>query len=136
MRPEVVRRIVDAGRDRQSTMEEAASIRLAPEELERQLRETDELLSTYADPRWFRPGSGMVRQRDARSGKQGGYEVVLASMWPVDAWLPWPPFVARYVGMQAVRARSSSSTTVRRGERTADILRRVLPELRRAVVTR
>ena len=58
-RPDVVRRIVDAGHEiGNHTMEETASIRLAPEELERQLRETDALLSGYADPRWFRPGSG------------------------------------------------------------------------------
>jgi peptidoglycan/xylan/chitin deacetylase (PgdA/CDA1 family) len=131
-RPDVVRRIVDAGHEiGNHTMQETASIRLAPEELERQLLETDALLSRYADPRWFRPGSGWYDGEMLDQARGAGYEVVLASMWPVDAWLPWPPFVARYVSLHA---RPGAILVLHdgpgRGERTADILRRVLPELR------
>ena len=132
-RPDVVRRIVDAGHEiGNHTMEETASIRLAPEELERQLRETDALLSGYADPRWFRPGSGWYDAEMIDQARAAGYEVVLASMWPVDAWLPWAPFVAWYTGLHAPPgAILVLHDGPGRGERTADILRRVLPELRR-----
>jgi peptidoglycan/xylan/chitin deacetylase (PgdA/CDA1 family) len=132
-RPDVVRQIVDAGHEvGNHTMQETVSIRLAPEEFARQLRETDALLSRYADPRWFRPGSGWYDDGMLEEAHRAGYEVVLASMWPVDAWVPWPPFVAEYVGLHA---RPGAILVLHdgpgRGERTADILRRVLPELRR-----
>lgn len=132
-RPDAVRRIVDAGHEiGNHTMQETASIRLPAEELARQLRETDRLLSRYAEPRWFRPGSGWYDDEMIAQAHDAGYETVLASMWPVDAWLPWPPLVAEYVRRHAhPGAILVLHDGPGRGERTANVLRRVLPELRR-----
>jgi len=132
-RPDVVWRIVDAGHEiGNHTMEETASILLDPDEFAHQLRETDSLLSGYADPRWFRPGSGWYDRSMLDEARGAGYRIVLASMWPIDSYLPWTPIVAEYVRRQA---RPGAILVVHdgpgRGARTAATLRRVLPELRR-----
>jgi peptidoglycan/xylan/chitin deacetylase (PgdA/CDA1 family) len=132
-RPDVVRWIVDAGHEvGNHTMEETPSILLDRAEFARQLRETDSLLSRYADPHWFRPGSGWYDEAMLAEAHDAGYRIVLASMWPVDAYVPWTPFVAEYVRQHA---RPGAILVLHdgkgRGERTAAILRRILPELRR-----
>lgn len=130
-RPDVVRRIVDAGHEvGNHTMEETPSILLGRTEFAQQLRETDLLLSRYADPYWFRPGSGWYNEAMLAEARDAGYRIVLASMWPVDAYVPWTPFVAEYVRRHA---RPGAILVLHegkgRGKRTAAILRRILPEL-------
>lgn len=130
-RPDVVRRIVDAGHEvGNHTMEETPSILLGRAEFAQQLRETDLLLSRYADPYWFRPGSGWYNEAMLAEARDAGYRIVLASMWPVDAYVPWTPFVAEYVRRHA---RPGAILVLHegkgRGKRTAAILRRILPEL-------
>jgi peptidoglycan/xylan/chitin deacetylase (PgdA/CDA1 family) len=130
-RPDVVRRIVDAGHEvGNHTMEETPSILLGRAEFAQQLRETDLLLSRYSDPHWFRPGSGWYNEAMLAEARDAGYRIVLASMWPVDAYVPWTPFVAEYVRRHA---RPGAILVLHegkgRGKRTAAILRRILPEL-------
>lgn len=132
-RPDLVRRIVGAGHEiGNHTMEETPSILLDAAEFGHQLLETDSLLSAYVDPRWFRPGSGWYDESMIEEAEHAGYRVVLASMWPIDAYLPWTPVVAEYL---LGRARPGAILVVHdgpgRGARTAATLRRVLPELRR-----
>lgn len=132
-RPDVVQRIVDAGHEvGNHTMESTPSILLGRAEFARQLRETDALLSGYAEPRWFRPGSGWYDESMLEQAREAGYRVVLGSMWPIDPYVPWTPVVAEYV---RGHARPGAILIVHdgpgRGERTAATLRRVLPELRR-----
>jgi peptidoglycan/xylan/chitin deacetylase (PgdA/CDA1 family) len=131
--PGVVRGIVDDGHELGNhTMEEAPSILLDSEELARQLGRTDSLLSDFARSRWFRPGSGWYSGEMIETARVAGYRVVLASMWPVDAWVPWTSVVSAYL---LARARPGAILVLHdgrgRGPRTAAILRRVLPELRR-----
>jgi peptidoglycan/xylan/chitin deacetylase (PgdA/CDA1 family) len=63
--------------------------------------------------------------------RRAGYECALGSVYPVDAGLGWPWLSRRYI---LAHARPGAIIILhdrgQRGERTAAVLGRVLPELR------
>jgi len=108
------------------------SIRLDPDEFERQLVESDEVLLKFADVRWFRPGSGWYNQTMLSIVNEHGYTCALGSVYPFDPQLGSSWFITRYVlwkiqpGSVIVLHDHGS-----RGARTAVVLDTILPELAR-----
>lgn len=80
----------------------------------------------------FRPGSGWYDERMVEAVARSGYRLVLGSVYPFDAQIPIPSFLSWYV----LRNTRPGSIIVLhdgngRGPRTAEVLRRILPELKR-----
>lgn len=107
------------------------SIRLSPEEFERQLVESHELLSGFASMRWFRPGSGKHDARMLATLRKHGYTCALGSVYPFDPQIPWSWFSTRFI---LSHAQAGSIIILHdwgsKGRRTAKTLSRVLPALR------
>lgn len=129
----MVERIVGAGHEiGNHTMVEAPSIRMSGPGFRRSLERTDALLDRWGDARWFRPGSGWFDGEMLETAREEGYRTALASMLPLDGWVGWPPLIAAYV---VASARPGAILVLHDGpdhaETTIEVLRRVLPELRR-----
>jgi peptidoglycan/xylan/chitin deacetylase (PgdA/CDA1 family) len=112
-------------------MADEPSIQLSPQEFRSNFREMDAILRGFGGSRYFRPGSGWYNDRMIREAARLGYTLVLGSVYPFDAQLPYPALAERYILQKSV----PGSILIlhdgpERGLRTADVLRRVLPELR------
>lgn len=108
-----------------------ASILLDAAEFESELTRTGEILNNYAAITWFRPGSGWFTKGMLRTAAKLGYTCVLGSVYPLDAQLPTTAFAENLI----VRDAKPGSIVImhdrgKRGQRTATILRKVLPALR------
>jgi peptidoglycan/xylan/chitin deacetylase (PgdA/CDA1 family) len=107
------------------------AVRLDSATYEADLAEAQSALARYAPVRWARPGSGLYSQRMVRQMRRGRHECVLGSVYPFDAGLGWPWLSERYI---LAHARPGAIIILhdrgRRGARTAEVLGRVLPELR------
>jgi peptidoglycan/xylan/chitin deacetylase (PgdA/CDA1 family) len=113
-------------------MRDEASIRLSPVDFRNNFREMDFILRERGGSRLFRPGSGWYNERILQEARRKGYKVVLGSVYPFDAQIADPDFAARYVLEHTVPgAIVILHDGPERGRRTAEVLRRVLPELRR-----
>lgn len=106
------------------------SIELSPAEFERQLVEADGVLSDFAEVRWFRPGSGWYNTQMLSTARRHHYRAALGSVYPFDPQIPSAWFAARHIlwnvkpGAIIILHDHGS-----RGERTAEVLGAVLPEL-------
>jgi peptidoglycan/xylan/chitin deacetylase (PgdA/CDA1 family) len=128
------RRIVSAGHELAHHMlADQPSIRLPQGMFEQRFDEMDRLLEGLGGAaHFFRPGSGWFSEPMVRAVEKRGYRLVLGSVYPFDAQIPVPRFLAWYL----LRSVHPGGIIVlhdgpERGPRTADVLRRVLPELRR-----
>jgi peptidoglycan/xylan/chitin deacetylase (PgdA/CDA1 family) len=112
-------------------MRDARSIQLAPEEFEKEVADTHDLLAPYGKVRWFRPGSGFYNQRMLNHIRQYNYELVLGSVYPYDAQLPYPQFLSRYIlnNAQAGGIIILHDGTPERGARTVEVLGEIMPAL-------
>ena len=129
----LVKRIVESGHELGNHLtQDEPSVDLDPETFERELVRSHEALSAYASPRWFRPGSGWHDDRMLEVLERHGYRMALASDYPLDAHIPWSGFARRFL---LWRAKPGAVMLLHdaegRGERTAETLAAVLPELRR-----
>jgi len=130
---EIVARIVEEGHELGNhLMRDEPSFLLGPAEFERQLTATHAMLSTYGEVRWFRPGSGSYDRAMLSTLERHGYTCVLGSVYPFDAHVGSVGFAARHIPLNA----GPGSIVLLhdrgpRGERTAEVLARVLPELNR-----
>jgi peptidoglycan/xylan/chitin deacetylase (PgdA/CDA1 family) len=108
------------------------SILLERAEFERQLLASHRVLSQFGEMRWFRPGSGWFNGRMLATVHELGYSLALGSVYPFDPQLPYSWFMIRYV-LQNVRPGSVIVLHDHggRGERTAEALSVILPELLR-----
>ena len=127
----LMQRLVDEGHELGNHLTiDQPSIRLTPEEFERQLLEAEASLSVYAQPSWFRPGSGWYSDQMIAQVKQHGYRTALGSIYPFDVRLPYPGFATRFI---LWRARPGSIIILHdggeRGQNTAVTLAEILPEL-------
>lgn len=111
-------------RDRRSLGLDSASFRRA-------LLRTDSTLSPFGDPRWLRPAGGLYSGWMVRAARRQGHRIALGDVYPFDPVVRWPPIVTRFV---LAWVRPGSVIILHDGEgrggRTAEVLRRVLPELR------
>jgi peptidoglycan/xylan/chitin deacetylase (PgdA/CDA1 family) len=108
------------------------SVRLTPDQFERELRESHRVLSRFAPMRWFRPGAGRFNDGMLATLERHGYQCALGSVYPFDPQIPWSWFSRRFI---LDLARPGSIIILHdvggRGERTLETLSRVLPELGR-----
>ncbi len=108
------------------------SILLSPERFERTLLETDSTLSRFAPVRWARPASGWYNRAMMSTLTAHGYRCALGSIYPFDAQIASPRFVAHYI---LRRVRPGAIIVLHdggeRGVRTVAVLRTILPELQR-----
>jgi len=130
---EIVARIVEEHHELANHLTtDEPSILLDGSEFERRLRESHEVLSQFADVRWFRPGSGWYDAQMLAILDKHGYKCALGSVYPFDPQLPSARFAARYV---LSNVRPGSVIVLHdggaRGERTAAALATILPELSR-----
>jgi len=128
-----VQRMVDGHHELGNHMpRDEPSIRLSPEEFERQLLESDAVLSGFSPMWWFRPGSGRYDARMLATLQEHGYRCALGSVYPFDPHIRWSWFSARFILSNAqagsiIILHDSGS----RGRRTVKTLSTVLPALRR-----
>jgi peptidoglycan/xylan/chitin deacetylase (PgdA/CDA1 family) len=130
---EVVEAIVDAGHEVGNHLtRDEPSIDLEPEAFERELLEAHRVLSGFAAPRWFRPGSGWHDDAMLEILERHAYRCALGSAYPLDAQVPSTWFATRVV---LWRAEPGAIIILHdrgaRGERTVQTLERLLPELGR-----
>ena len=106
------------------------SIELSHEEFEEQLLAADEALSAWQSPRWFRPASGWYHDWMLDLLGEHDYRCALGSVYPLDAQIPSVWLAAWWIGRGA---RPGSIIILHdgegRGERSARVLERILPEL-------
>jgi peptidoglycan/xylan/chitin deacetylase (PgdA/CDA1 family) len=91
----------------------------------------DSMLQSLGGSKLFRPGSGLYDERIATFVQKHGYRIVLGSVYPFDAQLPSANWAEWYI---REHARAGAVLILHdgpeRGRRTAEVLRRVLPELK------
>ncbi len=113
-----------------------AAIALSPQSFERQLLRTDSLLtsgdvSSPAQGKWFRPGSGWFNRRMIGQLAEHGYRIALGSVYPHDLLLKSPRLITSFI---LGRVDSGSVLILHDGDRHADrtirVLERVLPALK------
>ena len=128
---ELVRRMLADGHEIGNHMpRDEPSIKLPPQEFERQLGESHELLSGFAPMRWFRPGSGHYDARMLKAVDRLGYRLALGSVYPFDPQIRWSWFSRHFIlgnvreGSIVILHDSGS-----KGKRTLKTLKGVLPEL-------
>jgi peptidoglycan/xylan/chitin deacetylase (PgdA/CDA1 family) len=109
-----------------------ASIDLPRDEFERELLRAHEILSEFAAPRWFRPGSGWYDEEMLETLARRDYRLALGSTYPFDAQIPSAWFATRVIlGGAEPGAIIVLHDVGPRGLRTARTLEKVLPELQR-----
>lgn len=130
---ELLRRMVAEGHEvGNHGMRDEPAIRLSPEEFVASVDSTNAGLALIARPRWFRPGSGLFNRRMVEVARKRGLKVVLGSVYPFDSTIKSPSFASWFI----LRNAQPGSIIVlhdhgENGERTLEILRSVIPELRR-----
>jgi len=131
--PETARRIIDSGHEAaHHMMRNEPSIRLPAAEFDAQFEAMDRRLIELGGVRLFRPGSGWYDEDMVQAVEARGYRLVLGDVYPFDAHIPFTSFLSWYI----LRNVAPGSIIVLhdgagRGRRTAEVLRAVLPELRR-----
>lgn len=108
------------------------SINLSAAELEADLVRAHKVLESFGPVKWARPGSGWYSPAMIDTMRRHGYRCALGSVYPFDAAIPSVSFATYYLRSHA---RPGAVLVLHdggnRGLRTARVLRKVLPELRR-----
>lgn len=129
--PGGARRIVEKGHEIANHMlVDEPSIRLSSDDFRHQLLSTERRIAPLGASRLLRPASGWFDGRMIEQATEHGYRLVLGSVYPLDVAIPSSAFLAWYV---LRNVRHGSIVVLHdgpgRGERTARVLGRVLPEL-------
>jgi peptidoglycan/xylan/chitin deacetylase (PgdA/CDA1 family) len=129
----LVRRIVAEGHELGNHFSrDSPSIRLNPEEFEKDLQYAHRALAPFGRLVWARPASGWYTQSMLSAMNRHSYRCALGSVYPFDAAIPSVTWATSYV---LRNARPGAIVILHdgggRGRRTARALARVLPELRR-----
>jgi peptidoglycan-N-acetylglucosamine deacetylase len=108
-----------------------ASIRLSPQVFETKLRQADQVLRPYSPLQWLRPGVGWYNATMVNIAHKHHYQLVLGSVFPYDTHIPSAWFAQTFI----LRKAQPGDIIVLhdglgRGERTAQVLDRVLPVLK------
>ncbi len=130
----IARQIVAEGHELGNHLwEDRPALMLEREEFARVLNRSQARLESFGAPVvWFRPSSAAYQTWMVRIARQRGLRTVLGSVHPYDAGLSW----VEYSVSQILRNTQPGDIVVlhdgvERGERTVQVLRRVLPELSR-----
>jgi peptidoglycan/xylan/chitin deacetylase (PgdA/CDA1 family) len=129
--PELARAVAREGHEIGHHMwRDEPSLRLDAVAFERRLLRTDSVLRELGDPRWLRPGGGLYSDAMVEAARGHGYRLALGDLYPFDTIVRWPRLTA---GFLSAWVRPGSVIILHegegRGQRTAAILRRVLPVL-------
>ncbi|HYN88501.1 MAG TPA: polysaccharide deacetylase family protein, partial [Ardenticatenaceae bacterium] len=93
---EIVRRLVAEGHEVGNHMlSDTSSARLPAAELERQLRQTHEVLAPFGPVRWFRPGHTWFNRRMLDQIDAQGYRCAMASTYAFEFLPVSAPYAAR-----------------------------------------
>ena len=107
------------------------SVRLSRAAFAAAVREAGAALVPFGPVRWLRPGSGWYTDRMLDVIERAGYRCALGSIYPYDAHVPSVRLATAYL---LANARPGAVIVLheggRRGARTLQVLRRVLPVLR------
>lgn len=129
--PDLARRCLEEGHELANhQMTDQPAVRLTPKELQRQMEQADALLRELCEPRWFRPGGGLLTDVGRRVSRGLGCRTALASVFPFDTHIRSVRFASAYV-----EGRCSPGDIVvlhdvgERGRRTSQVLEAVLPAL-------
>ena len=129
---EIIRQIVKQGHEiGNHHMQDRPSIKLSEAEFERQLLEADEILSEFAQVKWFRPASGWFNQRMLRQLEKYNYKCALGSVYPYDAAIHNVTFLSNYIldnvfpGAIIILHDGTLERKV-----TVDVLKRIIPKLK------
>ncbi len=128
----VVERIVTEGHEIGNHLTiDFPSIRFPLHEFEKHFLDADRALANFAEPCWFRPGSGWFNQQMLSIVDKHDYRVALGSVYPFDPQIPSSWFSTQFI---LGNVRPGSVIILhdgdRRGERTVKTLSLVLPELK------
>jgi peptidoglycan/xylan/chitin deacetylase (PgdA/CDA1 family) len=130
--PDLARRIVMDGHELgHHMMADEPSIDLPEDAFAADFEEMDGILDGLGGSAVFRPGSGWYDDRMVDFAARHGYRTVLGSVYPFDAQIPASALSTWYM-RQLIRPGSILilHDGPERGERTAEVLRTLLPELR------
>jgi len=130
--PELARRMLAEGHELgHHMMFDQRSIDLPPDTFRARFDEMDAMLDELGGSTVFRPASGWYDDRMIAEAASRGYTTVLGSVYPFDAQIPFASVSTWYMRQLVV----PGSVLVlhdgpERGQRTAEVLRALLPELR------
>ena len=127
----LVRRVVAEGHEIGNHLtREERSIGLAPEAFAADMAQAGATLAPFAPVQWLRPGGGLFNAAMLGAIERAGYRCALGSIYPFDPHLRSPRIAAAYI---LANVRPGGVIILHdagaRGPRTAETLRRVLPEL-------
>jgi len=110
--------------------EDEPSIDLSQESFEQELVTSDRILSQYGEIVWMRPGSGWFNEDMLSIIKQHNYQIALGSIYPYDPQINLAWYSAKFV---LWKAKPGAVIVLhdygKRGERTVEALKVILPEL-------
>ncbi len=110
---------------------DSPSIRLEPDAFESDLRQAHQALERFGPLVWARPASGWYSEEMVGTMERHGYRCALGSIYPFDVAIPSVAWATRYI---LRNARPGGIVILHegggRGRRTAEVLARVLPQLR------
>lgn len=131
--PELLARIVGEGHELGSHgWRLTTPVFLKLRTVEADLDRTAETLAPYGPVRWYRPGSGLYTTAVREAAAARGYRLALGTIYPNDPWVRSAERQARHI----LREAHPGGVIIlhdglRRRTRAPEVLRRVLPELRR-----
>ena len=128
----IIENIVNNGHELGNHMtEDQPSIRLSPEEFEKDLLQAHAIISRFSQISWLRPASGWYNSAMIKIAQKHNYRVALGSIFPYDTHIKSSWFAANFIlfnihpGSIIVLHDGES-----RGEITASTLAKILPKLK------
>ncbi len=129
----IVKRILAEGHEIGNHMPlDEPSVDLPFPEFVKKFNQADSILRQFGPVRWFRPGSAYYSEEIARfiRNDSRGYQLVLGSVYPLDAQIPFSSWASHYVDWSA---RPGDIIVLHdgknRGKRTIRTLNYVLPDM-------
>ncbi len=129
----IMQRIVAEGHELGNhLMSDQRSITLEADEFARQLAAAHDLIAPFGPVRWFRPGSGFYNARMLEQIRPFHYRCVVGSVYPYDAQFHSVEFATGYI---LGNVQPGAIIVLHDGdwerEATVEILRRIIPALRK-----
>ena len=128
-----IRRLVASGHELGNHMtEDEASISLSSNEFKDKFLRADGALSGYGPVSWFRPGMGWYNDAMVNVIAGEDYQLVLGSLFPYDPHVPSVRFAEWFVltNLDPGDILVLHDGPKNRGERTVDLLGRLLPKIK------
>lgn len=131
--PELTKQLLQGGHELGNHhTRDVGSFEMPLDEFEQDLQQAAQVLSHYDQITWFRPGKGVYTPKMLEVIHRHGYRCALGTLFPFDTHIASVTFAVWYFWLFA----SPGAVIIlhdrgSRGKRTAQILRRTLPSLRK-----